>query len=163
MGGGRWKCQRAEGIAPSLAFQESKKFHHHQSLTQFLWKFLFTLSHLLSWESCLEGIAMGGLGIQRGGQPAEVGHGIHSPLPSSFTGRQMLQSEPHTDPCSCKGVEAVCLNPPDEPWPNALNSSCLLELSPWKSQASISLSHTHLSYSSPLLISKVSSKNSRKN
>lgn len=64
---------------------ESREFYHHQALVQSTLKIpLCVVKFLIVLENpCLEGIAIGGLAVQRGGQPAEAVKGLlHQPRAS---------------------------------------------------------------------------------
>lgn len=160
MGWGKWRAQRADGIASSIAFTESwRNFYHQQPLIHFT-ENSFSHHHIfnypekpLFWRNC-HWCAW----YPEGGQPCKGL--LHQPRASGRAltrGRQKLWVKHTQSPCCSpprESREGAWIHQ-DGPWPNAPSPSALPELSRWQRQTDVSTSHVPLSCRSPVPTSKL--------
>lgn len=116
MGWGRWRPQRVDGIASSIAFTESwREFYYHQPLIQFTQEIPFLHCQIFNYpEKPLLGKNCHWWAWYPEGRAA-LQVLLHQPRASGralLWGRQKLWVN-HTSSCcsSSKGVEGMCLNP----------------------------------------------------
>lgn len=160
MGWGKWRAQRADGIASSIAFTESwRDFYHRQPLIHFTENsfshhqifnypekpLLLRNCHWCAW-------------YPEGGQPCKASFTSPElqgkPLQGEGRSFEWTTHRAHVAPPPRESGEGSWIHL-DGPWPDAPSPSALPELSRWQRQTNVSTSHVPLSCGSPVPTSKL--------